>query len=191
MPAKNTDTPLAVACKGLLAGAGGALALSAMVSAGRTITSAQNGEKEEPPQEGRQSEGITAGEALSESPHTPPGIDEMTATFVQKIATGLFGATLDHDKQYLAGIAWHLTYGGFWGALYSLIRSSLPLPRFISGPLYGLGVWALGPGWLVPKMKIMLPPTEQDRRTTIMVMGVHAAYGTLVATACQVMERKR
>jgi uncharacterized membrane protein YagU involved in acid resistance len=187
MPGKNKDTPLAVALKGLLSGAGGALALTAMVKAGRTVMVAQEQSTQGPPK----SSGITAGEALSESPEAPPPIDEMTALFVQKVATGLFGATLDHDQQYVAGVAWHLTYGGFWGTIYSLIRSSLPLPRFISGPLYGLGVWALGPGWLVPKMKIMLPPTEQDRRTTLVVMAVHAAYGSLVATACHVMERRR
>ena len=187
MPRNNQDTPLAVALKGLVAGAGGALALSSLVKAARTAISAQQeGERDTP-----QTEGITAGEALSESPRTPPGIDEMTATFVQKVATGLFGATLDHDQQYLAGTAWHLTYGGFWGTVYSLLQSSLPLPKFISGPLYGLGVWALGPGWLVPKMKIMLPPTEQDRRTTLMVMAVHAAYGSTTALAFHLLERKR
>ena len=52
----------------------------------------------------------------------------------------------------MAGTAWHLVYGGFWGTVYFLLRSSLPLPQVhFQGPLYGLGLWALGPGSSCPR----------------------------------------
>ena len=42
-------------------------------------------------------------------------------------------------------------------------------------------IWAIGFAWLVPKMKLILPPYEQHWRTAALAVGVHAAYGALVA----------
>ncbi|HUP28182.1 MAG TPA: hypothetical protein VM409_07075 [Chloroflexia bacterium] len=176
MARKNQDNPLAAAAQGMLAGAGGAVVLTVITAAGQNIMSGP-GE----PKPTQNSEGISAGEALFEGPDMPPNISRITATFVQKVATGLFGTSLTADEQYIAGNAWHLAYGGFWGAVYSLLSGSVGLPRVVLGPLFGIALWALGPGWLVPKMKIMLPPTEQEPRTTAMVLGAHAAYGTITA----------
>jgi hypothetical protein len=108
-------------------------------------------------------------------------MNRVTAIFVQKIATGLFGTTLTSDQQHLAGMAWHLTYGGFWGMVYALLQNSVGLPRLWLSLIYGFGVWAIGPGWLVPKMKLMLPPIKQQPRTTALVVGVHLAYSAISA----------
>ena len=62
MSDENSDTPLVVALKGLLSGMGGALALSAMVRSGKAVMEARE------PGTDPHSEGISAGEALSESP---------------------------------------------------------------------------------------------------------------------------
>ena len=184
MSSPHKDTPLRVAIDGLLSGMGGALALTAMTVAGRKIMSGQGGsDTDEKPD----TQGLTAGEALSEEPDMPPSINEVTSTFVQKIATGLFGTTLSADQQYVAGVAWHLTYGGFWGMLYALLQSSMPMPRLLLSLLYGLGVWAIGPGWLVPKMKIMLPPNKQDPRTAAMMVSGHVAYGALLALGLRLL----
>jgi hypothetical protein len=184
MGRKNRETPLAVAVQGMLAGAGGAVVLSAISIAGQNMMS---GPSETKPTQN--SEGISAGEALFEGPDMPPNMNRMTATFVQKIATGLFGTSLTADQQYVAGNAWHLTYGGFWGVVYGLLASSTGIPRLLLGPLFGVALWALGPGWLVPKMKIMLPPTEQEPRTTAMMVGAHAAYGAITALILNLITR--
>ncbi len=168
-------TPLQVAVEGLVSGMGGALALSGMVALSRAVMSRQD-----KPDTTQDEAGIPAGEALSEGPEMPPNMNRVTATFVQKVATGLFGTSLDREQQDVAGTAWHLLYGGFWGSLYALLQSSLPVPKVLLAPLYGLGVWWLGPGWLVPKMKLMRAPGQQPR-TTVMVMAIHAAYAMIVA----------
>ncbi len=87
-------------------------------------------------------------------------------------------------------MGWHLAYGGFWGMLYALLQSSMPVPKLLLGPIWGLGVWVIGPGWLVPKMKLMLPPGEQRPRTTVMVVGIHAAYGAIVALVFHLLRRR-
>ena len=172
----NNDAPLAVAIKGLLSGMCGALGVTAMVAAGRKMMARQ-----EAPPGPQGNTGITAGQALSEGPDMPPNMNRVTATFVQKVATGIFGTSLDARQQYLAGTAWHLAYDGFWGTLYALLQSSVRIPPLLLGPVWGVGVWATGPGWLLPKMKLMLPPGKQRPRLTTMVVGMHAAYGAIVA----------
>jgi hypothetical protein len=154
----------------------GAVAVTAMVTTGRKAMGSRSGAN---PEQGEA--GITAGQALSEGPGMPPSMNRVTANFVQKIATGIFGASLSADQQYIAGTAWHLIYGGFWGMVYGLLRSSLSVPSAVLGPVNGLVVWAVGPAWLVPKMKLMLPPGKQKPYITAMVIGVHVAYGSLVA----------
>ncbi len=173
---KDQDTPLGVAVKGLIAGMAGALAVTGMVATGRKVMSDQDAGSG-----GQIDEGITAGQALSEGPGMPPNMNRVTATFVQKVATGIFGTSLGSRQQYIAGTAWHLAYGGFWGVVYSLVQSSTQVSRFLVGPIHGFVVWAIGPGSLVPRMKLMLPPTKQRPRLVAMVIAVHVVYGSLVA----------
>ncbi len=179
----HRDVPLRVAVEGVIAGMAGALTLSALVVTGRTLMSVGN-----KPDGLRDEAGITAAQALSEGPDMPPNMNQVTATFVQKVATGIFGMSLSADQQSVAGIAWHLTYGGFWGMCYALLQSSLRAPRLVLGPAYGVAVWTVGFAWLVPKMNQILPPREQRRRTTALAVGIHAAYGAIVALVFHVLE---
>ena len=172
----DQDTPVGVVLRGSLAGMGGAVAVTAMVAAGRGLISGRGRTDDT-----RTIEEISAGQALSEGPGMPPDMNRVTATFVQKVATGIFGTSLSAPRQYLAGTAWHLAYGGFWGAIYALARSSVRTSGLLLGVGHGLAVWAVGFAWLVPKMGLVLPPGRQRPRTTAMVIGVHAAYGTVVA----------
>lgn len=179
----HRDVPLKVAVEGLIAGIAGALALSGLVATSRTLVSEGNKRDESAVEQG-----ITAAQALAEGPDIPPNMNQVTATFVQKVATGLFGTSLSPDQQRVAGMAWHLTYGGFWGVLYALMQSTLRAPRLVIGPAYGVVVWAIGFAWLVPKMKLILPPYEQRRRIRALAVGVHAAYGALVALVFHLLE---
>ncbi|MDP9315529.1 MAG: hypothetical protein M3R24_32500 [Chloroflexota bacterium] len=178
------DPPLAVAINGLMAGMLGALAVTVMVRLGWAV---MGGRPHADTTDGPA--GISAAEALSEAPDVPPAMNQVTATFVQKVATGLFGTSLTPEQQAQAGLAWHLAYGGFWGMLYALVQASSSVPQSVLGPAWGVVVWAIGPGWLVPKMKLMLAPTQQQPRLTTMVIGVHAAYGAVVALVVHLLGR--
>ena len=172
---RGRELPLQLAAEGVGSGMAGALALTGVMILGRKamahqgVTARQRGDQ-----------GLTAGEALSEGPAIPPSMNEVTATFVQKLATGLFGSSLSTEQQFSAGVAWHLFYGGFWGMLYALLTASIHAPRPVRAFLFGLGVWAVGPAWLVPKMKLMLPPGSQEPRTTALVVVGHLLYALLV-----------
>ncbi|MDQ3930854.1 MAG: hypothetical protein M3328_17120, partial [Chloroflexota bacterium] len=183
------ETPLQVAVGGLISGMGGALALTAITVLGRQVMAGpgQRGSQ----QAAQYEQGLSAGEALSDTPNTPPTMNEVTATFVQKVATGLFGESLSPGQQDVAGLAWHLTYGGFWGMVYALVQSGVRLPQLLLAPIYGLVLWAVGPGWLVPKMKIMLPPGGQNRANAALMAGGHLAYGVLVALGVRLMRQTK
>ena len=181
---KTQETPLAVAACGLLAGIAGAIVVSLIGSAYQKTNTGKdgsNGGGEAAASGAGPSAGITVGEALADGPDMPPNMNRVTATFVQKVATGIFGLSLNKDQRHAAGFVWHLMYGGFWGVIYGLLRSSLRLPSLVLSPLHGLLVWAVGPGWLVPKMKLMLPPGEQEPRTRSLVCGIHPLYSAFVA----------
>lgn len=178
MDQHRADAPLEVAFEGWLAGASGALALTGMVAVGRKLMAGTNATDEL-----QADAGISAAAALAEGPDMPPNLNRVTATFVQKLATGVFGTSLSAQEQVVAGTAWHLAYGGWWGTLYGLVQSSVGVSPVALGPLLGLGVWAIGPGWLVPKMKLMLPPQQQQPRTAAVVASMYVAYGALVAVA--------
>jgi hypothetical protein len=178
MDQHRADVPLEVAFEGWLAGASGALALTGMGAVGRKLMAGTHATDEL-----QADAGISAAAALAEGPDMPPNMNRVTATFVQKLATGVFGTSLSVQEQAVAGTAWHLAYGGGWGTLYGLVQSSVRVSPVALGPLFGLGVWAMGPGWLVPKMRLMLPPRQQQPRTAVVVAGIHVAYGALVAAA--------
>jgi hypothetical protein len=105
----------------------------------------------------------------------------VTATYVQKLATGLFGESLEREQRFRYGFAWHLAYGGFWGAVYAVVRKSLRLPTAVLSTLHGLLVWAVGPGWLVPRMRLLLPPSRLNVKMNGTLIGVHLLYGYIVA----------
>jgi hypothetical protein len=177
------DAPLIVATEGVLAGIAGAVAVTLVGTVGRKIVVGR--EQSDPAHVA----GTEAGEVLSDGPDMPPNMNRVTATFVQKLATGIFGASLSPDQQYIAGTAWHLTYGGGWGLLYALIQSSVSVPAAVLGPAYGLALWLIGPGWLVPRMKLMLPPNQQRPRIIAMVLSLHVAFGAVVALIFHALSR--
>ncbi len=172
------NVPLRVAIEGVLGGMAGALAVTALAAAGREVLFGQGRAGAD-----QADAGGSAGQALSEGPAMPPDMNRVTATFVQKLATGIFGTSLSADQQYAAGTAWHLAYGGFWGMVYALVQSSVPVPRLVLAPIHGLGVWAIGAGWLVPKMKLMLPLSKQQPRTAAVVIAIHLVYSAVMALA--------
>jgi hypothetical protein len=178
---RSESSSLRVVADGLLAGVVSALALTVIGTYGRRLALG-NGQGGPP---------ATAGDALADGPDTPPEMNQVTATYVQKLATGLFGESLERDQRLRFGFAWHLAYGGFWAAVYAVLRKSLRLPTMLLSTLHGLLVWAVGPGWLVPRMRLLLPPSKLDAKMNGTLVGVHLLYGYVVAAVFRRLQGKR
>jgi len=169
-------TPLGIAAVGALGGAAGAglltivLVLADLGSRGDTT-----------PVDRRGAVPLTSGTVLSETPGRPPDILQVAATFCQKVATGLFGVSLSPAVQRRLGAAWHVAYGASWGAGYAIVAASVPVMPLVLAVAFGLAVWAIGPGWLVPRMRLMLPPLIARRPILALVLAGHLAYAGVVA----------
>jgi hypothetical protein len=173
-----SDSPLGVVMKGALAGFTGTLVLTLAVKAAQWVVKRAHGDDDEQQSErGEAQAGIGAAQALASGQVEAPFLDPSTEIFVQKVATGLFGASLSGGTLKALGVGMHFVYGSFWGAVYGVIQSSFHLPAALHGLLYGLIVWLIGPVTLVPAMHIMPPPQQQGVRNALMVIGFHIAYG--------------
>ena len=186
-----SDSPLGVVLNGALAGFAGTLVLSLALKGAQWVAS--RGSEEGPQQPGAPGEhaDISAGEALTGGHVQAPFLDQSTEIFAQKVATGLFGASLSGGTRRATGVATHFLYGSVWGAVYGLIQASFRLPPALHGLLYGLLVWVIGPVTLVPAMGIMPPPQRQGARRALLVAGFHVAYGLGLGLTFDAFERAR
>jgi hypothetical protein len=169
-------TPLDVALSGGVAGIAGALALVPLVAASRRALASPSHGQDVPIVNP-----LAPGAILSEASNVPPDLLQLTAVFVQKVATGMFGSSLSVTAQRRYGTLWHLGYGAFWGVGYALLHSGVAVSAVVLGPAYGLLVWALGPAWLVPRMRLMPPVTRSTRAVTALVVAWHVFYGSITA----------
>lgn len=181
------DSPLAVVAKGALAGFAGTLVLTVAVQGAQWV-SRHGGDSGRRPEES--GAGLGAAQSLAGGQVQPPFLDQSTEIFVQKVATGLFGASLSSTPLAAVGTAMHFFYGGLWGAIYGLLQASLRLPPRLHGVLYGLVVWLIGPVTLVPAMGIMPPVREQGFRRVLIVAGFHVAYGLGLGLAFDAFTRR-
>lgn len=87
-----------------------------------------------------------------------------------------------HPGRTWEPITWaaHLGYGAASASLFPLVTRSLPIPGFLRGMLFALGIWAASyMGWL-PAAHILPPANKQPaRRNTVMILS-HLLWGSLI-----------
>lgn len=130
---------------------------------------------------------VTPAGALAQAQSSGP--EGIASQFAYKLGNGLFVRDIRQYRQ-VAGEAVHFTYGPSWAILYGLYQSSYRKPPTIAGALFGLLVWAFGPGWLVPAMKLMLPPTKLPPMHLAMFIVGHVVYGLVVAITFKALEER-
>lgn len=84
-------------------------------------------------------------------------------------------------RQKVAAQSGHLLFSAALGALYGGASSALRLHPFPSGPLYGLGLYALDLGVLGPAAGISKGPLKEEPTTAVRRMIMHAVFGTVTA----------
>jgi putative membrane protein len=82
-----------------------------------------------------------------------------------------------------AWFAAHFGFGGLCGAVYSSLRSFLPAAPPAAGLGYGLAVWTVSYGLLLPALGLY-PSPRHDRPSRLAVMiAAHAVFGIALAEA--------
>jgi len=148
------ETCLGIAAKGWLAGLAGSLALRLTMQA-----------MAPPP-----------------PPEAAPASETAHEAFARKVGTCLFEKEMPESELRAWGELLHWSYGAAWGTVYGIIQSSLCVPAWLHGLLFGTVVWVAGPRFLLPAMKLRPLPRAEIPRETLMGWAFHAAYGLTVAT---------
>lgn len=111
---------------------------------------------------------------------TPKPAEPPPAKRAQEVAGGVFGQQLDPGSKHAAAQSIRWGYGALWGAIYGIVQSSIHLPRFLHGTIFGLLV--LGASWTaVPAMRLTPPPTEQPLAENALHLAFHLLYGWTTA----------
>lgn len=99
--------------------------------------------------------------------------------------------TPDPKEDRALSEVWHLGYGAGLGAVYGALQSELDLEPFPSGPLYGLGVYALSLGAIGPALNMTDAPWDESPPATTPARIVdHLLFGAITAVITeQILER--
>lgn len=89
---------------------------------------------------------------------------------------------------WAAAFAAHQLYGAVLGSAYGLLGRFLPGRPVPAGPAYGLLLYAVNLGGVLPALGVTRGPTNEDRSTAARRAAMHAVYGTVTAL---VFERTR
>src|SRR5437016_4600334 len=108
-----------------------------------------------------------------------PGPEGAAELFFVKVGSGLFDRDVSKYARP-AGTALHLMYGTLGGVLYGFTQGRNARDPWLCGVLYGLFMWGIGPGWLVPAMHLTPPPRRMPKRETVLMIGGHLIYGVTV-----------
>lgn len=84
----------------------------------------------------------------------------------------------------------HLIFSAALGAGYGVLRGSLGLPALPTGPLYGLGVYALMLGGAGPMLGVTRGPWNEAPITAGRRMMMHLMYGTVTALVADRVRRE-
>lgn len=65
--------------------------------------------------------------------------------------------------------------------MFGIIQATFAWPVILFGAIYGLFVWLIGPGLLVPAMKLMGYITEEPPMRSVMLAAGHIVYGIVLS----------
>jgi hypothetical protein len=87
----------------------------------------------------------------------------------------------DAGEEQVLALGEHLLISVAFGAGYGAFQSTLNLPALPTGPLYGLGVYALNLGGVGPALDLTPGPWNEEPMTVGRRMMMHAVYGMVTA----------
>ncbi len=112
-----------------------------------------------------------------------------TEKLAKEVSTGVFGKQMGQESAQTAGEAIHWGYGAMWGAVYGIVQSSIRLPHWLHGTIFG-GLVATAASTLLPAMRLTPSPTEQPAIMNAMQLVYHLLYGWTTATVFHLLARK-
>lgn len=84
----------------------------------------------------------------------------------------------------------NFAYGTLMGTLYGWSAPKLNMSPWISGPLFGLGLWAVGLAGWVPAFGAERPPWKKAPKLAMMPILSHLAYGLAAGAVLQAYQNR-
>jgi len=113
---------------------------------------------------------------------------EITSRVARK--TGLRQQVDESEMRALTTIA-HFGFGANAGGLYGLLSRQLNWPTLVSGPVFGLMVWAISYLGLLPMAGLFpKPPREPVPRHLLMILA-HLVWGATLSASMQTLKERR
>ncbi len=92
------------------------------------------------------------------------------------------------SRSAVLATAGHFAFGSGCGAAFAVIPKPRAVPPYVSGAVFGLGVWALGYAAVLPALGILAPPEDTPKRAATMIPA-HLVYGITLGPALRVKPR--
>lgn len=103
---------------------------------------------------------------------------------------GVFQREAPPEKIKLFNNVVHWTYGPALAGMYGLAEASLARRRPLrDGTVFGIAIWILGSGMLVPAARLAKPPWGYGLKTNALDISHHLAHGLATAGAFRALER--
>jgi hypothetical protein len=84
-------------------------------------------------------------------------------------------------QEMAAGMGGHLVYSAVMGGVFGALRSAFKLPAVPTGPLYGLGLYAVNIFGLGRPLGIAVGPGQERPAAVSRQLMMHALYGSVTA----------
>jgi uncharacterized membrane protein YagU involved in acid resistance len=74
-------------------------------------------------------------------------------------------------------LAAHFSFGAAMGSIYPAAAPFIPVPRPLSGPAFGLFVWAANYWGLLPSIETLPPPDKRPAGRNLLLVASHLVWG--------------
>lgn len=122
-----------------------------------------------------------------EPPEPQQATETATQTVARRAVEGLAQRSLTHKEA--AGKLVHYLYGAAWGGAYGLAAAPLRGSHVRLGAAFGVGVWAISEGVVLPLFRLAALPTEYPAKVEGYAIAAHVVYGVAVGATFDALQR--
>lgn len=174
MPRQATaESPFQLTLKGVAAGLVGTLVMTSALQIASQLLARSSSVASDEADDPFEVEELSA---LDTSQPSSP-----TEQVAERLASTVFKHELSQENRQRLGLGIYWAYGAVWGALSAQIQLRLHPPALPYGIVLGVVVWLIGPGRIVPALRLYQRPPSPGLARRLLAISLHIAYGLTTA----------
>ncbi|MCC7369614.1 MAG: hypothetical protein IT306_14390 [Chloroflexi bacterium] len=168
-----TESPFQQTLKGVAAGLVGTLVMTTGLQAASRLLGGSPAQRDDDSLDEAELDDLRA---IDTGRQLPP--QEQVA---ERLASRVFNRELSQESRQRIGLWIYWLYGAGWGALSAQIQLRLRPPAVPYGIITGIVVWLIGPGRIVPALRLYERPARAAMGLRVVAIGLHILYGVTTA----------